>query len=333
MTNGERAYGDLNDFDTDQTEFFQQYDEKYFSHSSLLGMLREGGLEQMSDLALRVFGLYQMSPRKFWGYDLSEEEIRCLMRQRERWSQRTYATGLMLAQLCKYIRQLEEQSLLASKDYAAMQLQLTQREKEEIRLRQKQKERELAQLAAEKRGLQNTILKQEQELRRLQKQAAGQKQQIAEQQTELGEMRSYLYSLSEGWEEGNAEAHAETKLSEWSEQKVLVVGGHTNWQNKLRELFPKWQFISAAGDTDSLFETKSGRGRKSKFKDVESQIVEEIERGNYQTLQQIADMVQEKFGINASIMAVSRFLKKRNPQAKGWLDTRQGRCCEAAQLL
>ncbi len=66
----------------------------------------------------------------------------------------------------------------------------------------------------------------------------------------------------------------------------------------------------AAGDIDSLFETKSGRGRKSKFRDVESRIVEEIEKGNYQTLQQIADMVQEKFGINASIMAISRLLKK-----------------------
>lgn len=66
----------------------------------------------------------------------------------------------------------------------------------------------------------------------------------------------------------------------------------------------------AAGDIDSLFEIRSGRGRKSKFRDVESQIVEEIEKGNYQTLQQIADMVQEKFGINASIMAVSRLLKK-----------------------
>lgn len=65
-----------------------------------------------------------------------------------------------------------------------------------------------------------------------------------------------------------------------------------------------------AGDTDSLFELKSGRGRKSKFKDVESQIVEEIEKGNYQSLQQIADMIHEKFGINASIMAVSRLLKK-----------------------
>lgn len=224
LTNGERAYGNLADFETDQREFFQKYDEKYSSHSSLLGMLREGELEQMTDLVLRIFGLYQMSPIKFWGYDLSEEETRCLMRQRERWSQRTYATGLILAQLCKYIRQLEEQSLLASKDYAGMQLQIAQREKEELCLRQKQKERELEQLALEKRRLQDTILKQEQELRRLQKQAAEQKQQIAAQQTELGEMRSYLYSLSEGREEGNGDACAETKL---------------------RELFPKWQFISA----------------------------------------------------------------------------------------
>jgi len=65
-----------------------------------------------------------------------------------------------------------------------------------------------------------------------------------------------------------------------------------------------------AGNTDSLFETKSGRGRKSKLKDVESQIIEEIESGNYQTLQQIADMIQEKFDIKTSIMAVSRLLKK-----------------------
>lgn len=61
---------------------------------------------------------------------------------------------------------------------------------------------------------------------------------------------------------------------------------------------------------DSLFEIKSGRGRKPKMKDVESQIIEEIEKGNYQTLQQIADMIQEKYGIKVSIMAVSRLLKK-----------------------
>jgi len=63
-------------------------------------------------------------------------------------------------------------------------------------------------------------------------------------------------------------------------------------------------------DVDNLFEIKAGRGRKSKIKDVESQIVDEIEKGNYQTLQQIADMIQEKFEINVSLMSVSRLVKK-----------------------
>ncbi len=79
-------------------------------------------------------------------------------------------------------------------------------------------------------------------------------------------------------------------------------------ERSIREL--KNQLVS--GDTDSLFEAKEGRGRKSKFSDVESQIVEEIERGNYQTLQQIVDMIQEKFNIKTSIMSVSRLLKKTN---------------------
>ena len=63
-------------------------------------------------------------------------------------------------------------------------------------------------------------------------------------------------------------------------------------------------------DVDNLFEIKAGRGRKSKIRGIESQIVEEIEKGNYQTLQQIADMIQEKFKINISLMSVSRLVKK-----------------------
>lgn len=66
----------------------------------------------------------------------------------------------------------------------------------------------------------------------------------------------------------------------------------------------------ANSDANSLFEVKSGRGRKSKVANVESQILEEIESGNYQTLQQIADMIHEKFNIKVSIMSVNRLLKK-----------------------
>ena len=70
-----------------------------------------------------------------------------------------------------------------------------------------------------------------------------------------------------------------------------------------------------SGDLANLFEIKAGRGRKSKTKDVESQIVEEIEKGNYQTLQQIADMIQEKFEINVSLMSVSRLVKKTESES------------------
>ena len=62
---------------------------------------------------------------------------------------------------------------------------------------------------------------------------------------------------------------------------------------------------------DGIFEIKGGRGRKSKAKDVESQIVEEVEKGCYQTLRQIADMILGKFGISVSKMTVSRLLKKK----------------------
>lgn len=64
-------------------------------------------------------------------------------------------------------------------------------------------------------------------------------------------------------------------------------------------------------DLESLFEIKAGRGRKSKTKDIESRVAEEIENGNYQTLQQIADMIQEKFKVNVSLMSVSRLVKKK----------------------
>lgn len=96
---------------------------------------------------------------------------------------------------------------------------------------------------------------------------------------------------------------------------ILIIGGARSvevtrltglCERSVRSL--KNQLVT--GNTDGLFDVSSGRGRKSKFKDIEAQIIEEIEKGNYQTLQQIADMVYEKFGVKVSIMAVSRLLKK-----------------------
>jgi transposase len=60
---------------------------------------------------------------------------------------------------------------------------------------------------------------------------------------------------------------------------------------------------------DGLFKI-SGGGRKSKTKDVEKEIVDEINTNQYHSRQQIADMILEKYGIKISLSAVGELLKK-----------------------
>ena len=73
-----------------------------------------------------------------------------------------------------------------------------------------------------------------------------------------------------------------------------------------------WTFKKAirSGEIDNLFIAGHGSGRTGKVKGFESAIVEELEKNNYHTRQQVADMILEKFGIKMSVSAVGKFLKK-----------------------
>lgn len=63
------------------------------------------------------------------------------------------------------------------------------------------------------------------------------------------------------------------------------------------------------GDVSRLLSIRGG-GRRSKTAGLEDEILAELEKGNYQTRQQIADMILEKFHISMSPSAVGNFLKK-----------------------
>ncbi len=65
----------------------------------------------------------------------------------------------------------------------------------------------------------------------------------------------------------------------------------------------------AGGDISGLL-TVNGGGRKRKTAGIEEEILAELEKNNYHTRQQIADMIHEKFGISISPSAVGKFLKK-----------------------
>ena len=63
-------------------------------------------------------------------------------------------------------------------------------------------------------------------------------------------------------------------------------------------------------DAASLLSIKVGSGRKSKTSGLEEEIVAEVERGNYHTRQQIADMIEERFHVHVSVSLVGKLLKK-----------------------
>lgn len=64
------------------------------------------------------------------------------------------------------------------------------------------------------------------------------------------------------------------------------------------------------GEIIDLFVLKNGTGSRSKTKGIEEEILAELEKHNYYTQQQIADMIKEKFGVCVSTTAVARLLKK-----------------------
>jgi transposase len=66
----------------------------------------------------------------------------------------------------------------------------------------------------------------------------------------------------------------------------------------------------SCGIDDRLFHVGGGGG-KSKLAGLESAILEEIDKNDYNSQQQIADMVEAKYGIKVSVTAIRRLLKKR----------------------
>ena len=65
-----------------------------------------------------------------------------------------------------------------------------------------------------------------------------------------------------------------------------------------------------AGEISGLFHVGGG-GRQGKLVDVEQAVIEEVNKNHYHSRQQIADMVNEKFGIKVSPYAIGRLLKKK----------------------
>ena len=68
---------------------------------------------------------------------------------------------------------------------------------------------------------------------------------------ELAALRSYVYNLTEE-EQPESKVSLEEMTESIGKLRVVIIGGHTNWVNKLKNRFPDWVFVSpdASGTPD-----------------------------------------------------------------------------------
>ena len=75
----------------------------------------------------------------------------------------------------------------------------------------------------------------------------------------------------------------------------------------VRALRKQMEEQEAAAD---VFTVKPGSGRKRKTEGIEEEVWAELDKGCYNTNQQVVDMLWEKFSIEASVALASRLVKR-----------------------
>lgn len=226
-------------------DFFTRFDEKYDVHLSMSELVCSSKAGEVGQLLCDVMNIFSVDPRKFLECELTEEECHQILDKGEQWSLKKYWYMHIIAQFSKYIYQLEQKYLRESKSFQEQQNWKIEQEQCRIANKEKQWELEQKRLNREKKQLEETILKQELQIAKLTKTLEEKEGKIQQNAQELSNLRTYVYLMSKEEDEEVLPKQTEEETIAWKNRRVVVVGGHVNWQNKLKELFPKWHFVAA----------------------------------------------------------------------------------------
>lgn len=221
-----------------------------YGETSSLSRLLYGSQEDKVYYLVCVMLAFYVNPRKFKEYALNDEEISTLISCKEKWNTKDYMYCMAIAVLCKYIYSLEK--ILSDVDLHELDIKNEQIEElKKIIMQQENKiENEHIRIKEKEVCANRALLEQEREKENLCKQIEEQKQSISKYEQELTELRNYVYILRE---KSNEEFEKKQIIFPdfWTNKKVIVLGGHNNWQRKLKEKFPQWQFLTVDKKTFS----------------------------------------------------------------------------------
>lgn len=229
--------------EAERQQFLAAFRREFGTDSCLSELVLHHTDQQWEKTLPEVLRMFHISERIFCGHGLTQEEVLTLLHIEEEWSKERFWVMLAAAQLCKYISELTEKYLECSSENGKLQNHVSDREKEALLLANRQQKKEIERLQTEKRTVNKSLCTMEQQIAALQKQLLEMRCREQAQKQELAELRSFAFGLSQKYEIETDAGHKQERFSEWKSRKVIVVGGHANWQGKLREMFPRWQFV------------------------------------------------------------------------------------------
>ena len=190
-----------------------------------------------------LFLHYRLHPRMLAGIRLERRECEQIFSLFGALSEEEYESILLAATLCKYIEQLhrrcEENQL---EELRCRTRQIEERERQLV-LRQEQLEQRERLIAGQREALERLAGDQTQKIQKLENALLELVERHEKEKEELASLRSFAYQLRAGQEE-ELPAHGREKLEGLRIEKSLVIGGHSNWQKKMRCHFPNSQFLA-----------------------------------------------------------------------------------------
>ncbi|WP_302327565.1 hypothetical protein [Enterocloster lavalensis] len=190
-----------------------------------------------------LFLHYRLHPRMLAGIRLERRECEQIFSLFGALSEEEYESILLAATLCKYIEQLhrrcEENQL---EELRCRTRQIEERERQLV-LRQEQLAQRERLIAGQREALERLAGDQTQKIQKLENALRELVERHEKEKEELASLRSFAYQLRVGQEE-ELPAHGREKLEGLRIEKSLVIGGHSNWQKKMRCHFPNSQFLA-----------------------------------------------------------------------------------------
>lgn len=190
-----------------------------------------------------LFLHYRLHPRMLAGIRLERRECEQIFSLFGSLSEEEYESILLAATLCKYIEQLhrrcEENQL---EELRCRSRQIEERERQLV-LRQEQLEQRERLIAGQREALERLAGDQTQKIQKMGNMLRELAERHEKEKEELASLRSFAYQLRAGQEE-ELPAHGREKLEGLRLEKSLVIGGHSNWQKKMRCHFPNSQFLA-----------------------------------------------------------------------------------------